>query len=75
MSPRGWSDVDLVDQLLDYGDGRLTDWEVEFAESLYRRLTCYGYPLTAGQRAAVEEIIGRLGETIDPDDDEEDEEL
>lgn len=56
----GQSDRDLVQALLDIEAG-LTDWEVEFSESLSRWLDSHD-TLTNKQRAKAEQILAEVGE-------------
>lgn len=65
-----WSDQDLVEQLLDYGGG-LTEWEVQFVESIARQFEGNGRRLTEKQRRVARSIVERLGETCLGDDEED----
>lgn len=52
-------DEELVEALCDIDDG-LTEWEVEFVESIAKQFKAKGY-LTSGQRTKAEQILDEKG--------------
>jgi len=53
-----WSDRDLVDELCDIDRG-LSDWEMDFADSLAK--IDGRWPLSTGQRSKAIEILANRG--------------
>lgn len=52
------TDQELVDELCDVEDG-LTEWEIEFADSLAKHLDTPGNTLSLKRRATLERIVLR----------------
>lgn len=51
------SDVELLCSIA----GGLTQWEVQFAEDMKRKVVQGGHPLTPRQREALDRILERFG--------------